>query len=77
MFNWLRKIVGGPKNRTVEDNYDLDLTYITNNLISMAYPASGLEQLFRNCIEDVSAFLTHKHQNAYHVINVSGRIYNG
>lgn len=42
MFNCLRKIVAGKKNRTVEGCYDLDLTYITNNLIAMAFPASGI-----------------------------------
>ena len=41
MFNWLRHLVAGAKNRTVEDDYDLDLTYITPNLIAMAYPATG------------------------------------
>lgn len=57
MFDWLRKLVAGPKNRTVFENYDLDLTYITPNIIAMAFPATGLEQLFRNCLEDVVAFL--------------------
>ena len=41
MFNWLRHLVAGAKNRTVEDDFDLDLTYITPNLIAMAYPATG------------------------------------
>jgi hypothetical protein len=42
MFNIIRKIVGGAKNRMVEKDYDLDLTYITDHIIAMAYPASGI-----------------------------------
>jgi phosphatidylinositol-3,4,5-trisphosphate 3-phosphatase/dual-specificity protein phosphatase PTEN len=57
MFDWLRKIVAGPKNRTISENYDLDLTYITENIIAMAYPATGFEKLYRNCLEDVVRFL--------------------
>lgn len=75
MFNWLRTIVAGAKNRTIEDDYDLDLTYITPRIIAMAYPASGLEKLYRNCIEDVSNFLNQKHPGHYYIINVSNRSY--
>lgn len=75
MFDWLRKIVAGAKNRTVEEDFDLDLTYITPNLIAMAYPASGFEQVYRNRIDDVSTFLNRKHSQSYYVINVSDRSY--
>ena len=37
----LRKIVAGPKIRTVENGYDLDLSYVTNRVIAMAFPAEG------------------------------------
>lgn len=42
MFNIVRKVVGGPKNRLVSEDFDLDLTYITERIIAMAFPASGL-----------------------------------
>ena len=42
MFNLVRKVVGGPKNRLVTEEFDLDLTYITERIIAMAFPASGL-----------------------------------
>ena len=35
----LRKMVAGPKIRTIENGYNLDLSYITNRVIAMAYPA--------------------------------------
>ena len=37
----LRKIVAGPKVRTIENGYDLDLTYVTDRVIAMAFPAEG------------------------------------
>lgn len=42
MISQLRKIVAGPKKRTVTEHFDLDLTYITDTVVAMAYPASGL-----------------------------------
>lgn len=75
MFDWLRKLVAGPKNRTISEKYDLDLTYITSKIIAMAFPASGYEKLFRNCIEDVAGFLEESHKGKYYIINVSSRDY--
>jgi phosphatidylinositol-3,4,5-trisphosphate 3-phosphatase/dual-specificity protein phosphatase PTEN len=57
MITKLRQIVAGPKNRTVYQNYDLDFTYITETVVAMAYPASGLEQTYRNSITDVAKYL--------------------
>ena len=42
MIGLVRKIVAGPKNRTKWKDVELDLTYITDRIIAMAYPASGL-----------------------------------
>lgn len=57
MIAKLRKIVAGPKNRTVYQDYDLDFTYITDTVVAMAYPASGLEKTYRNSISDVAKYL--------------------
>lgn len=56
-MNSLRKLVAGPKVRTVEGGFDLDLTYVTNRVIAMAFPGSGLEKLYRNSIDDVRLIL--------------------
>lgn len=65
--------MSGPKHRYREEGYNLDLTYITPRIIAMAYPASGLERLYRNSIEDVASLLSKNHGKNYQIINVSGR----
>ena len=57
MINQLRKVVAGPKKCTSWDDIDLDFTYITDFVVAMAFPASGLETAYRNSIKDISKFL--------------------
>ena len=58
MFSLVRKVVAGPKITTRYEGEELDLTYITDRVIAMAFPASDLiEKAYRNNIEDVSAYL--------------------
>ena len=76
MINLVRKIVAGPKKRTVDEEFDLDLTYITPRIIAMAFPASGFEKAYRNSIRDVSRFMQLKHgPEHFLIINASNRKY--
>jgi len=74
-MDFLRTIVSGNKKRYVDRKYNLDLSYITPRIIAMAYPASGLESVYRNQIDKVSKFLIERHKSNYMVFNLSGRKY--
>ena len=69
--NPLRKWVAGDKSRYQEEDFDLNLTYITPRLIAMGLPAqSGLIQMTRNNITEVARFFETKHEGHYRIYNV-------
>jgi phosphatidylinositol-3,4,5-trisphosphate 3-phosphatase/dual-specificity protein phosphatase PTEN len=47
----------------------LDLVYVTDQVIIMGYPASGIEGLYRNRREDAVKFLKHRHGKNFWVFN--------
>jgi len=53
-MDWLRKIVSGNRKRFKDPQYNLDITYITNRILGMSFPATGFEKMYRNNINDVS-----------------------
>lgn len=61
--NMIRSMVSGHRNRLVNDQYNLDITYITPRVLAMSYPAATLmEKVYRNPIESVAQFLHENHQ---------------
>eukprot|EP00474_Spongospora_subterranea_P005371 CRZ05829.1 hypothetical protein [Spongospora subterranea] len=66
----LKAKVSKKKRRFVADGFDLDLTYITDRIIAMGFPSSGLEALYRNDIKEVQNFLEVRHQGHYKVYNL-------
>jgi hypothetical protein len=40
-----------------DGEYDLDLTYITGNVIAMSMPGESITAFYRNSFEDVKQFL--------------------
>jgi phosphatidylinositol-3,4,5-trisphosphate 3-phosphatase/dual-specificity protein phosphatase PTEN len=53
----------------MRDGFNLDLTYITNYVIALGYPAEGMEATIRNSRADVISFFKLKH-------GVNVKIYN-
>lgn len=51
---YLKKLVSTTDKRYIDDSFDLDLSYITPRIIAMAYPAQGIESLYRNNIHEVA-----------------------
>jgi len=70
MARLFRNLVSQNKVRLQQDGYDLDLTYLTNDIIAMGLPASGKESLYRNPIDEVVRFLEERHAERYKVFNL-------
>ncbi|KAL0958372.1 hypothetical protein HGRIS_000513 [Hohenbuehelia grisea] len=71
MTDYIRRLVSGNKARFKDGdlNLELDLVYVTDQIVIMGYPAAGVEGLYRNRREDAVKFLNHRHGKNYWVFN--------
>jgi len=69
----VRSLVSKDKNRFQTDGFDLDLTYITDRIIAMGWPAGEftVESTWRNSISEVARFLNTFHKDKYQVYNLT------
>ncbi|KIK95539.1 hypothetical protein PAXRUDRAFT_374828 [Paxillus rubicundulus Ve08.2h10] len=89
MSLYLRRLVSGNKARFKDHELDLelDLAYLTDQIIVMGFPAIGVESIYRNHRADVQRFLSTRHgsdfwvfnfcpltENAYHESVFQGRV---
>jgi protein-tyrosine phosphatase len=65
-----RLLVSGNKRRFQEEGFDLDLVYVTPDLIAMSLPGFGRESLYRNDGDEVLRFLNSKHPDSFWVWNL-------
>ncbi|ESO86282.1 hypothetical protein LOTGIDRAFT_129445, partial [Lottia gigantea] len=56
-----------------EDQMVLDVTYITERIISMCFVSEGNDLTYRYNLKDVTKMLRTKHQDNYYIINVSDK----
>uniref|UniRef100_A0A672TSD6 Tensin 3 n=1 Tax=Strigops habroptila TaxID=2489341 RepID=A0A672TSD6_STRHB len=59
----------------MEEGYELDLTYITERIISVSFPASCSEETYLHNLQDVTRMLKSKHGDNYLVLNLSEKRY--
>ena len=77
--NLMKRLVSKQKRRYQDENFDLDMSYITDRVIAMGYPSIGCETVYRNSLTDVINFFHTKHNDKVKIYNLcleKERIYN-
>ena len=63
VINATRRLVSQNRRRFQDDEFDLDLTYVTDEIIAMSLPAHKKKDvLYRNNIDDVARFFQARHR---------------
>ena len=76
-FFSLRAAVSQKRVRFQDGEFDLDLSYITKEIIAMGLPGAGLrDKLIRNDEVDVANMLNKYHPARYMIFNLSEKSYN-
>ncbi|XP_053564301.1 tensin-2 isoform X2 [Bombina bombina] len=58
-------------DQVIQRSYDLDLTYITERIISVFFPTNLEEQRYRSTVREVANMLRSKHEDKYLLFNLS------
>ena len=75
--NIFKTLVSKKKKRIQNEKFDLDMCYITERVIGMGFPATGLESIYRNSLTDLKAYFD-KYHGEYKIYNLcieKNRIY--
>jgi len=70
MSKLVRGAVSKKKRRYQLNGFDLDLSYITKNIIAMGFPSENVEAAYRNPYKEVYRFLEGMHKDHYKVYNL-------
>ncbi len=56
-MSFIRKTVSKKKRRYQKGGFDLDLAYITKQLIAMGFPSESVEGVYRNPFKEVFRYV--------------------
>ena len=68
--NTIRKLVSKNKSRFTSQGFNLDLSYITERIIEMAYPSEKIESIYRNPLSEVQKFFNSLYKGHYKIYNL-------
>ena len=77
--NLIKRLVSKQKRRFQDSDFDLDMSYITEKVIAMGFPSTGVEKMYRNSLNDVIKFFHTRHNDQVKIYNLcleKDRIYN-
>lgn len=68
---YIRKLVSKQRRRMLVAGYDLDMSYITDRVLAMSFPAERMRAMYRNPLWQVKSVLDMRHQDHYkvHIFN--------
>ncbi|PSS35119.1 Phosphatidylinositol 3,4,5-trisphosphate 3-phosphatase and protein-tyrosine-phosphatase [Actinidia chinensis var. chinensis] len=67
---YIRNLVSKSRRRMLVGGYDLDMSYITDRLLAMSFPAERMRSMYRNPLWQVKSVLDMRHQGHYKVYNL-------
>lgn len=67
---YIRNLVSKKRRRMIVGGYDLDMTYITDRILAMSFPAERMRSVYRNPLWQVKSVLDMRHPEHYKVYNL-------
>lgn len=64
---YIRNLVSKQRRRMLVAGYDLDMSYITDHVLAMSFPAERMRAMYRNPLWQVKSVLDMRHQGHYKV----------
>ncbi|GAB4831710.1 Phosphatidylinositol 3,4,5-trisphosphate 3-phosphatase and protein-tyrosine-phosphatase pten1 [Ancistrocladus abbreviatus] len=68
--SYVRNLVSKQRRRLLVGGYDLDMSYITDHVLAMSFPAERMRAMYRNPLWQVKSVLDMRHQDHYKVYNL-------